>query len=142
MEHHDVGEIRPGSFQHAGRRVLAVDLAIAFVGEHQEAETAGEACELLQIGAIGDRTLRVRGRGEIEGDRARQQRVVERVEIGQEAAFARRRQIDRLAIGRERAGGIGRIERIWNQHRRFAGAAATPSAWRRWRRETDLRACR
>ena len=53
--------------------------------------------------------------------------LVERVEIGQEAALARRRQIDRLAFGGERAGGIGRIERIWNQHRRLAGAARHPA---------------
>ena len=84
MEHHDVGEVGPRGFQHAGRRVLAVDLAIAFVGEHQEAEAARKPGELVEIGAAGDGALRVRRRGDVEGDRARQQRVVERVEIGQE----------------------------------------------------------
>ena len=59
VEHHDVGEIRPGRFQHAGRRVLAVDLAVAFVGKHQEAETARQRREPVEISAIGDRALRI-----------------------------------------------------------------------------------
>ena len=49
--------------------------------------------------------MRVGRRGEIESDRARKQRVVERIEIGQKTAFARCGQIDRLAGGGERAGG-------------------------------------
>jgi hypothetical protein len=68
--------------------------------------------------------LRVRRRGQIEGDGALQQRLVERAEIGQEAALARRRQIDRFAIGGERAGAIGGVERIGDQHRRHSSAAA------------------
>ena len=88
---------------------------------------AGKPGELVEIIAAGDGALRVRRRGEVEGDRARQQRVVERVEIGQEAARARRRQIDRLAIGGERTGAISGVERIGDQHRGFAGAWADPA---------------
>ena len=101
---------------------FAVDLAITFVGENDEAEAARQPGELFQISEIGDRALRIRRRGEIDGDGARQQVVGERVEIGQEAGGLGRRQIDRLAIRRDRAGGIGRVERIGNQHRGLAGA--------------------
>ena len=76
MKHDDVGEIRPGRFQHAGRRVVAVDLAVAFVGEDEEAVAARQRASRVEIGAVGDRALRVGGRGEIERDRAREQRVV------------------------------------------------------------------
>ena len=127
VEHHGVGEVGPGGFQHAGGLMLAVDLAIAFVGEHQKAEAAGKRDELVEIGAASDGALRVRRRGDVEGDGARQQCVVERVEIGQEGARPRRRQIDRLAVGGERAGGIGGIERIGDQHRRLAGARFDPA---------------
>ncbi len=127
MENNGVGEVGAGCFQHAGRFMLAVDLAVAFVGEHQKAEAAREACEFVEIGAGGDRALRVRRRGDVERDRAREQRVVERVEIGQEGAFPCRRQIDRLAIGGERAGAIGGIERIGDQHGRLAGARLDPA---------------
>ena len=78
----------------------------------------------------------------IERDGARQQRIVERIEIGQEAALARCRQIDRLAFGGERAGGIGRVERIWNEHGRLAGAARHPALGGNRREKQTLRACR
>ena len=48
--------------------------------------------------------------------------VVDGVEIGQEAGFARGRQIDRLAVGGGGAGRIGGIERIGDQDRGLAGA--------------------
>ena len=105
VEHDDVGEVGAGRFQHAGGRVLAVDLAVAFVGEHQEAVAArerGEPCRDRRASATAP--CGFDGEAMIEGDGAREQRVVERVEIGQEAGRARRRQIDRLAIGRQRAG--------------------------------------
>ena len=127
VENHGVGEIGSGGFQHAGGLMLAVDLAIAFVGEHQKAEAAGKRDELVEIGAGRDGALWVRRRGEVEGDGARQQCVVERVEIGQEGARPRRRHIDRLAVGGERAGGIGGIERIGDQHRRLAGTRFDPA---------------
>ena len=142
MEDDDVGEVAARRFQHAGRRVLAVDLAIAFVGEHQEAEAAREPGEPLEIGAVGDRALRIRRRGEIERDGAREQRLVERVEIGQEAALARRRQIDRLAVGGERAGRIGGVERIGDQDRGLAGARRDPARGGDRARGTGPRACR
>ena len=106
---------------------LRVDLAVAFVGEDQEAEAPRERGEALQIGAIGDRALRVGRRGEIEGDGAREQLLVQRVEIGQEAGLGGRRQIDRLAIGGGRAGRIGGIERIGDQDR---GRPARPRTQR------------
>ena len=127
MKYDRVGEVGPGGFQHAGRRMLAVNLAIAFVGEDQEAEAAGEAGKLVEIGAIRHCPLRVRRRGEVKGDGAREQRLVERGEIGQEGGLARRRQIDRLAIGGERRRAIGGIKRIGNEHRGLAGAGTDPS---------------
>ena len=122
MEDDHIGEIVSRHFERAGRRVPGVDLAIALVGEDQETVAAGERAEPRQIGAIRHRALRIGRRGEIEGDRARQQRFAERVEIGQEAGPRRGGQIDRLAIGGGRAGRIGGIERIGNQDRGAAGA--------------------
>ena len=110
-----------------GGGVLAVDFAIAFVGEHQKAEALRKTAELFEIAAIGHGALRVRGRGEIAGDGALEQRLVERVEIGQEAVGARGRQIDRLAAGGERAGGVSCIERIGDEHRRLAGTGLDPA---------------
>ena len=66
--------------------------------------------------------MRVRRRRQIEGDGAREQRRIDRVEIGQEAGFTRGRQIDRLAVGGGGAGRIGGVERIGNEDRGLAGA--------------------
>jgi hypothetical protein len=33
MENHHVGKIGPGCLQHAGGTVMAIELAVAFVGE-------------------------------------------------------------------------------------------------------------
>jgi hypothetical protein len=60
--------------------------------------------------------------GEITCDGAGEQRVVERVEVRQEAVFRRRRQVDWFAVGRDRAGRIDGVERIRDQDRRLAGA--------------------
>ena len=109
MEHDDVLEIRTGGFEHAVRRVFAVNLAIAFVGENDETEAARQRGELFEIREIGDRALRIGRRGEIDRNRARQQLISKRIEIGQEAGGFGCRQIDRLAIGGDRAGGIGGI---------------------------------
>ncbi len=46
---------------------------------------------------------------------------------GRKRARARRRQIDRLAIGGERTGAIGGVERIGDQHGRLAGARRDPA---------------
>ena len=62
---------------------------------------------------------------------ARAASSIERVEIGQEAGFARGRQIDRLAVGGGGAGRIGGVERIGDQDRGLAGARRAHSAWRR-----------
>ena len=108
------------------RRARAVDLAIALVGENQKAEAPRQRGELLEVSAIGDRALRVRRRGDIERDGARQQRLVERIEVRQEAGLARGRQIHRLAVGADRAGGISGVKRIGNKHRRPPMAGLDP----------------
>ena len=80
-----------------------------------------------EIGAIGDRALRVRGRGDEHRDRARKQLFGERVEVGKKARGRGGRQIDRLAVRCGRAGGIGGIEGIGNQHGRAAASATDPA---------------
>ncbi len=127
MEYDHVVEVGRGRFQHARRRVLAVDLTIALVGKDEKAVAPRQRGELVEIGAVRHRALRVRRRGEVEDDGTLEQRFVERVEVGQECAFARRRQIDRLAMGRERARRISGIERIGDQHRRLADARGHPA---------------
>ena len=77
---------------------------------------ARQGDEAAHIGRARDRTLRIGGRSEVEGDRARQQVFAQRVEVGQEARLRPRREVDRLAVGRDRAGRIDRIERIGDQH--------------------------
>ena len=92
---------------------------------------AGEAAERLEIAAIRHRALRIGRRGEVAGDGARQQRLVERGEIGQEVGRARCRQVDRLATCGQGAGRISRVERVGDQHRgqssRLAGARGDPA---------------
>ena len=83
--------------------------------------SAASAREIL---AARHRPLRIGGRGEIERDGAGEQIVRERIEIGEEAVLGGRIEIDRLALGRDRAGGVGRIERVRHQDRRLAGALA------------------
>ena len=73
-----------------------------------------------QIGEVGDRALRVRRRGEIENDGAREQRLAERIEVGEEFRRPRGRQVDHVAIGRDRAGRIGGVERIGHEDRGLA----------------------
>ena len=127
MKDDHVGEIGSAGLQHSGRRLVAIDLAITFVGEDEEAKTSREICKPLEIGAVGNGALGVRGRCYVAGDRTRQQRLIESIEIGQEPALARRRQIDRLAICRECAGGVGGIKRIWNEDSRPARATRDPA---------------
>ena len=43
LEHHHVLEVAPGLLQHAGRRHLGVDLRVALVAEHDEAERRASA---------------------------------------------------------------------------------------------------
>ena len=115
-----------GRFEHAGGRGVAVDLAIAFVGKNQKAEAARQRGQAQEIIAVGDGALRIGRRGDIERHRARQEFVVERIEVGQEAGLARGRQIDRLAIGADRACRISRVKRIGNEHGRRARARRHP----------------
>ena len=118
MEHHHVGKLAGRGFEHAGRRIPGVDLAIAFVREHQEPEFLGKGEERPQIFEIGDRTLGVGRGGEVEGDGAGQQRLGQRSKIRQKAGLRRRGEKDRLAIGRQGARRIGGIERVRDQDRR------------------------
>ena len=72
---------------------------------------------------VGDRALRVRRRGEVERDGAGEQ-VVGRARRGRAGSRSRRvaGRVDRLAVGGDRAGRIGGIERIGDQDRGPAGA--------------------
>ena len=140
MKYHDVGEIRRRRLQHAGRRAIAVNLTVAFVAEHQKAEPPRQCGEFRQIIAIGHRALRIRRRCEVERDRARQKLLAERIEIRKKAGVRGRRQIDRLAAGRQRAGRIRGVERVGNEHRGRAGARLNP-ALRGNRRKKQPLAC-
>jgi len=130
LEFDHVGEIGTRRFEHARGRAPGVDFGIAFVAEHQEAEPPGEGDHACEIREVGHRALRVGGRGDEESNRAREQLLGERVEIGKKAGSGGRRQIDRLAIRRHRARGIGSVEGIGNEHRRAAVTAADPACRR------------
>ena len=95
-------EIAAGGFEHAVRRVLGVDLGIAFVGKNDEAEAARQTRRAFPDRQ--DRRPRPADwrRSEIDRDRARQQLVGERVEIGQEAGRLRS-PADRPARNRPRS---------------------------------------
>ena len=127
LELDHVREVATGGLEHAGRRLPGIDLGVAFIAEHQEPEPSCELDDAREIGAIRHRALRVRGRGDEEGDCSGEERVGKRVEVGQEAGCGRGGQVDRLAIGRHRAGGIGGVERIGNQHSRAAASAGDPA---------------
>jgi hypothetical protein len=74
-----------------------------------------------------DRALRVGRGGEVEGDRARQELVGQRIEVGQEAGGGGGRQEYRIGVGRDRPGFIGAVERVGHQDRRAAGSAFGPA---------------
>ncbi len=122
LELDDVGEVGAGCFEDAGRRLSGIDLGIALVAEHQESESARQRDHALEIGQVGDGALRICRRGQEEGDRAGQQFLGKRIEIGQETGGLGGRQIDRLTIGRHGPGRIRGIERIGDQHCRTDGA--------------------
>jgi len=84
----------------------------------------GETHQAREIGELGDRALRIRGRGDEESDGAREQLLGERVEIGKKTGGGGGRQVDRLAVGRYRARGVGGVERVGDEHR---GPAAAPA---------------
>jgi hypothetical protein len=68
--------------------------------------------------------------GDEEGDSTRQQLLRQRVKIGQEAVGGGRRQVDRLAACPYRAGRIGGVERIGDQHRGCTASAFGPAGRR------------
>ena len=125
----------PGGFQHAGRRLPGVDFRIALVAEDHEAVAVARARSAARDSrAIGDRALRVGGRGEIERDGARQQR---RRRARRDRAGSRWRawSAGRSARNRRRAAParIGGIERIGHQDRGPARARGRHSGRRRSR---------
>ena len=128
MEDHGIGEIRTRMFERAGRLLRGIDFRIAFVREDEETETPRQCNEPRQIGGVRDGALRVRGRGEIEHDRAREQIVRQRIEIGKKAVLRGRRQIDGFAVGGAGAGGVSGVKRIGNEDRRLAFASADIAA--------------
>ena len=78
LECHDIGEapgFGEGRLERPGRRRVAIDLRIAFVGEQQKVVAPCERDGAREIVAVGDRALRVRRRAEIEGDGALEQRL-------------------------------------------------------------------
>ncbi|MGY4599698.1 hypothetical protein ACVWXL_007444 [Bradyrhizobium sp. GM22.5] len=124
LERDHAGEIRASAFERAAGRFAGVDLRIALVAEDHEAVAVGELLQANEIIARGHRSLRVGGRGQIERHRARQRRLVDGVEIGQEAVLGGGRQVDRLASSGAGAGAIDRIERVRHQDRGLAGTRA------------------
>ena len=110
-----------------GGALVAIDLAIAFVGEDQEAEAPRQRGQPEEIS---------RGRRRRPADWtarryrtrrcARAGRRSSASRSGRKPVVARRRQIDRLAIGGDRAGRISGIERIGDEHGRPAGARRHP----------------
>ncbi len=120
LERDHIAEVGSGAFEHAARRFAGVDLRVALVAQDHEAMAIGELFQPREVGARGDRALRIGGRGQEERHGARQRRLVDRIKIGQEAVAQRGRQIDLLAAGRAGAGAIGGVERIRHQDRRPA----------------------
>ena len=124
MKRNDVCKIRPGTFEHAARSGLRVNLRIAFVAQDHEAETIGELLQAAEIFAWCDGALRIGWRGDVDRHRSCQRGVIERIEVGQESVGARGRQIDLFAARGACAGAIGRIKRIGHQDGRPAPAFA------------------
>src|SRR5258708_24924503 len=73
LEFDDVCKIGSGCFEHAGGRVTGIDLGITFVTEHQKSKPPGESDNAPEIPKVGDRTLRIRWRGDEERDGAREE---------------------------------------------------------------------
>ena len=142
LERDHVGEVGPGAFQRAARRLPGVDFRIALVAQDHEAVAVGELLQPGEIVARGDRALRIGGRGDEDRHRARQRRLVERVEIGQESvgdAWS----ADRPARNRRRARRRHRPDRTdWASGSPACPCAGRHNARRRSRRRTAPRGCR
>src|SRR5436305_8666847 len=89
---------------------------ITLVAEDEEVIAAGKPNKALEISEVSDCALRIRGRREINRDRAHEKILIEHIEVGQKTVGGGRRQIDGLAIGGDGAGGIGTVERVRKQH--------------------------
>jgi hypothetical protein len=122
LKRNHIGKIGPRAFQHAARGFEGVDLRIAFVAQHHEAEAIGQLFQADEIIPRSYRTLRIGRRRKIDRHRSRQGLVIERVEVWKKSVCRRGRKINRLAAGGVGAGAIGRIKRIGQQDRRRAPA--------------------
>ena len=121
MEDHDplgVGAGGLGGRERARRRGVAVDLAVALVGEDAEVVALGEREEAAPVGRVGDRALRVRRRADVGERDPVEERRRQRGVVGQEAGLGGRRHRHRLGAGGERRGAVGLVERVRHQHRR------------------------
>jgi hypothetical protein len=105
----------------AGRRGVAPDLGIAFVGEDAEIVLLGQRQQPAPVGPVGNRALRVGRRAEIGDGDAVEHGGVERGVVGQVPGLGGRRHVMRLGAHGERGHGIDLIERIGRQdHRALA----------------------
>ena len=82
LERDHIGEVGPGAFQRAARRLPGVDFRIALVAQDHEAIMVRKSLQTGKVIARGDRALRIGRRGDEDRDGPRQRRLVERVEIG------------------------------------------------------------
>src|SRR5262249_2504188 len=98
--------------------------------------------EPVEVVAVRHRALRVRRRRHVDRHGAAEERFVEGIEIGQEAARPGRRQVDRLALGGRGARPRGGLETVWGQGGRGAGGGPPGGAWPPRRRETGPPASR
>ena len=114
-------------FQEAGRATaVVIDFGVGRVMADDNLMLKGECYDALE------KVLARHGRGRIirrihEHELGPPGHILrDGVEVRQETGSCNRRQINRLAIGRHRAGGIGRIEGIGNQHGWAAASATDP----------------
>jgi hypothetical protein len=109
-----------GGGERTRRRGLAVDLAVALVGEDAEVVALGEGEEAPPVVRVGDRALGVRGRADVgKGDAVEERRRQGGV-IGQEAGLAGRGHRHRLRADGEGGSAIGLVERVRHEDRRAA----------------------
>src|SRR6266704_4488151 len=91
---------RRAGFEPADRRRLVVDLGVAFVDREDEIVFARQQDRALEVVEAGAAALRIARRDEVEERRPLERRLVELVEIGQEAGRRGGVEIDRLTAGK------------------------------------------
>ena len=118
MERHDIveGTAEPrADFQHAGRRVAAVDFRVAFVEGGDEIVPPGERDEPGQVFGVGRGALRIGRIAQIDQRRAAQHVLADAFEIGQEVVLRRGGDVDGLAAGHHRRTLVDVVGRIGHQ---------------------------